>query len=97
MGCAGRECPGQRICWLGVHRVDSVNLLFRGESMARRILNRRELREEADAAERVAESAEEAVEVEEEAEAEEEEEVVEKASKKPARRKTRAKVARKSG
>lgn len=66
--------------------------------MARRILNRRELREESDAAERLedhddVEELEEEEEGEELEEAEEEEEEV-KAVKKPARRKSRAKAAK---
>jgi hypothetical protein len=63
--------------------------------MARRILNRRELREESDAAERLEdhEDVEELEEEEEGDEAEEEEEVV-KVVKKPVRRKSRAKAAK---
>jgi hypothetical protein len=63
--------------------------------MARRILNRRELREESDAAERLEDhdDVEELEEEEEGDEAEEEEEVV-KVVKKPVRRKSRAKAAK---
>jgi hypothetical protein len=63
--------------------------------MARRILNRRELREESDAAERLEDhdDVEELDEEEEVDEADEEEEVV-KTVKKPVRRKSRAKAAK---
>lgn len=61
--------------------------------MARRILNRRELREESDAAERLEEEQDELEEQDDEEEEDEEEEPV-KAVKKPVKRKSRAKVAK---
>lgn len=62
--------------------------------MARRILNRRELREESDAAERLEEHDELEELEDEEAEEEEEEEKPAKVAKKPVKRKSRAKVAK---
>ena len=63
--------------------------------MARKILNRKVLREEADAAERVEiEDEEEDVEAEAEEEADEEEEEVKVVKKPPAKRKARSKVAK---
>jgi len=63
--------------------------------MARRILNRRELREESDAAERLEEHDElDELEDEEVEEEEDEEEKPVKAAKKPVKRKSRAKVAK---
>jgi len=64
--------------------------------MARRILNRRELREESDAADRLEEQDEiEEVDAEDQDEEEEEEEEESvKVAKKPARRKSRAKAAK---
>ena len=65
--------------------------------MARKVLNRKELREESDAAERLESEDEEEEKEEEEEEQEEKEEkekAVKKAPKKPARRKSRAKSAK---